>query len=240
MTPMARFTMPETLPEGDEKVEAVRTMFDSIAPRYDMVNRIMTFRMDVRWRRRTVASLALPEGATVIDLACGTGDLCRELSASGLMPIGVDLSFGMLAAARTEAPLVHGDALRLPLPDGSVDGVTCGFALRNFESLPPFFVELARVLRPGGRIALLEVAEPPNPVLRWGHGVYFGRVVPLVGGLLSDPAAYRYLPRSVAYLPEPPALLDQLRQARFTDVDRTLLSVGIAQLITARRGPEPA
>ena len=240
MTPMTRFTMPETLPEGDEKVEAVRTMFDSIAPRYDMVNRIMTFRMDVRWRRRTVASLALPEGATVIDLACGTGDLCRELSASGLMPIGVDLSFGMLAAARTEAPLVHGDALRLPLPDGSVDGVTCGFALRNFESLPPFFVELARVLRPGGRIALLEVAEPPNPVLRWGHGVYFGRVVPLVGGLLSDPAAYRYLPRSVAYLPEPPALLDQLRQARFTDVDRTLLSVGIAQLITARRGPEPA
>jgi len=240
MTPMTRFTMPETLPEGDEKVEAVRTMFDSIAPRYDMVNRIMTFRMDVRWRRRTVASLALPEGATVIDLACGTGDLCRELSASGLTPIGVDLSFGMLAAARTEAPLVHGDALRLPLPDGSVDGVTCGFALRNFESLPPFFVELARVLRPGGRIALLEVAEPPNPVLRWGHGVYFGRVVPLVGGLLSDPAAYRYLPRSVAYLPEPPALLDQLRQARFTDVDRTLLSVGIAQLITARRGPEPA
>ena len=240
MTPMARFTMPETLPEGDEKVEAVRSMFDSIAPRYDMVNRIMTFRMDVRWRRRTVASLALPEGATVIDLACGTGDLCRELSASGLTPIGVDLSFGMLAAARTEAPLVHGDALRLPLPDGSVDGVTCGFALRNFESLPPFFVELARVLRPGGRIALLEVAEPPNPVLRWGHGVYFGRVVPLVGGLLSDPAAYRYLPRSVAYLPEPPALLDQLRQARFTDVDRTLLSVGIAQLITARRGPEPA
>jgi demethylmenaquinone methyltransferase/2-methoxy-6-polyprenyl-1,4-benzoquinol methylase len=240
MTPMARFTMPETLPEGDEKVEAVRTMFDSIAPRYDMVNRIMTFRMDVRWRRRTVASLALPEGATVVDLACGTGDLCRELSASGLTPIGVDLSFGMLAAARTEAPLVHGDALRLPLPDGSVDGVTCGFALRNFESLPPFFAELARVLRPGGRIALLEVAEPPNPVLRWGHGVYFGKVVPLVGGLLSDPAAYRYLPRSVAYLPEPPALLDQLRQAGFTGVDRTLLSVGIAQLITARRGPEPA
>jgi demethylmenaquinone methyltransferase/2-methoxy-6-polyprenyl-1,4-benzoquinol methylase len=240
MTPMARFTMPETLPEGEEKVQAVRSMFDAIAPRYDLVNRIMTFRMDVRWRRRTVASLALPEGATVIDLACGTGDLCRELSASGLTPIGVDLSFGMLAAARTEAPLVHGDALRLPLPDGSVDGVTCGFALRNLESLPPFFAELARVLRPGGRIALLEVAEPPNPVLRWGHGVYFGKVVPLVGGLLSDPAAYRYLPRSVAYLPEPPALLDQLRQAGFTGVDRTLLSAGIAQLITARRGPEPA
>jgi demethylmenaquinone methyltransferase/2-methoxy-6-polyprenyl-1,4-benzoquinol methylase len=238
MTAMARFTMPETLPEGEEKVEAVRTMFDAIAPRYDLVNRIMTFRMDVRWRRRTVGSLGLPEGATVIDLACGTGDLCRELSARGLAPIGVDLSYGMLAAARTDAPLVHGDALRLPLPDAAVDGITCGFALRNFESLPPFFEELARIVRPDGRIALLEVAEPPNRFLRWGHGVYFGKVVPLVGGLLSDPAAYRYLPRSVAYLPEPTEMLAELRGAGFTDVDRTLLSVGIAQLVTARRAPE--
>jgi demethylmenaquinone methyltransferase/2-methoxy-6-polyprenyl-1,4-benzoquinol methylase len=235
MSAMARFTSPDALPEGDEKVEAVRSMFDAIAPRYDLVNRIMTFRMDVGWRRRTVRSLALPRGSMILDLACGTGDLCRELSANGLAPVGVDLSFGMLAAARTEAPLVHGDALRLPLPDASVDGATCGFALRNFERLPPFFAELGRVVRPGGRIALLEVAEPPNRLLRWGHGVYFGKVVPLVGGLLSDPAAYRYLPRSVAYLPPPEAMLDQLRTAGFAAVDRALLSVGIAQLITARR-----
>jgi len=235
MTPMPGFTMPETLPEGEEKVEAVRSMFDAIAPRYDLVNRIMTFRMDVGWRRRTVRSLGLAPGATVLDLACGTGDLCRELSAHGLAPVGVDLSYGMLAAARTTAPLVHGDALRLPLPDASVDGATCGFALRNFERLPPFFAELGRVVRPGGRIALLEVAEPPNRLLRWGHGVYFGKVVPLVGGLLSDPAAYRYLPRSVAYLPPPDVMLDELRAAGFAAVDRTLLSVGIAQLITARR-----
>ncbi len=235
MTPMARFTTPEELPEGEEKVEAVRTMFDAIAPRYDLVNRIMTFRMDVRWRRRTVASLALPAGSTVIDLACGTGDLCRELAGRDLRPIGVDLSFGMLAAARTTAPLVHGDALRLPLPDASVDGVTCGFALRNFASLPPFFAELARITRPGGRIALLEVAEPPNRVLRWGHGVYFGKVVPRVGGLLSDPAAYRYLPRSLASLPPPAELLQQLAGAGFEQVERTLISVGIAQLLTGAR-----
>jgi demethylmenaquinone methyltransferase/2-methoxy-6-polyprenyl-1,4-benzoquinol methylase len=235
MTPMARFTMPETLPEGQEKVQAVRSMFDAIAPRYDLVNRVMTFRMDVRWRRRTVRTLALPAGSTVLDLACGTGDLCRELAAGGLRPIGVDLSFGMLAAARTDAPLVHGDALHLPVPYGSVDGVTCGFALRNFESLPPFFAELARVTRPGGRIALLEVAEPPNRFLRWGHGLYFGKVVPFIGGLLSDPAAYRYLPRSVAYLPEPATLLDQLAGAGFEAVQRELLSVGISQLVTARR-----
>ena len=236
---MAPFTTPDTLPEGEEKVEAVRTMFDSIAPRYDLVNRIMTYRMDVRWRRRTVASLGLRGGATVLDLACGTGDLCRELSANDLAPIGVDLSYGMLAAARTDAPLVHGDALRLPLPDASVDGVTCGFALRNFESLPPFFAELARVVRPSGRIALLEVAEPPNALARRGHALYFGKVVPWIGARLSDPAAYRYLPRSVAYLPEPDDMLDQLRGAGFTDVHRTLLSVGIAQLVTARREPAP-
>jgi demethylmenaquinone methyltransferase/2-methoxy-6-polyprenyl-1,4-benzoquinol methylase len=232
---MTGFSMPETLPEGEEKVAAVRTMFDAIAPRYDLVNRIMTFRMDVRWRRRTVASLGLARGARVVDLACGTGDLCRELSTQGARPIGVDLSYGMLAAARTSAPLLQGDALRLPLPDASVDGVTCGFALRNFASLPPFFAELARITRPGARIALLEVAEPPNPLLRAGHALYFGKVVPLVGGLLSDPAAYRYLPRSVAYLPDPGAMLGQLAEAGFVGVERRLLSVGIAQLITGAR-----
>jgi demethylmenaquinone methyltransferase/2-methoxy-6-polyprenyl-1,4-benzoquinol methylase len=239
MTAMTGFTMPDALPEGEEKVEAVRSMFDAIAPRYDLVNRIMTFRMDVRWRRQTVGTLRLGPGATVVDLACGTGDLCRELTEQRLAPIGVDLSFGMLAAARTTAPLVHGDALRLPFPDGSVDGVTCGFALRNFEALPPFFAELGRIVRPGGRIALLEVAEPPNRVLRFGHRIYFGKVVPLVGGLLSDPAAYRYLPRSVAYLPEPAVMLDQLATAGFARVDRRLLSVGIAQLVTATRQADP-
>jgi demethylmenaquinone methyltransferase / 2-methoxy-6-polyprenyl-1,4-benzoquinol methylase len=239
MPEVAGFTMPEALPEGEDKVRAVRSMFDAIAPRYDLVNRVMTFRMDVGWRRRTVASLGLGPGARVLDLACGTGDLCRELSGAGLAPVGIDLSFGMLAAARTEVPLVHGDALSLPVPRGAVDGVTCGFALRNFASLPPFFAELGRVVRPGGRIALLEVAEPANPVLRWGHGVYFGRVVPRIGGLLSDPAAYRYLPRSVAYLPEPGEMLGQLAAAGFVDVERRLLSTGIAQLITAARRGDP-
>lgn len=225
----------EPLPTGDEKVEAVRSMFDAIAPRYDLVNRLMTFRMDVGWRKRTIAALGLANGSVVLDLACGTGDLCRGLAAAGLSPVGMDLSFGMLAAARTDAPLVHADALRLPVPDGSVDGVTCGFALRNFVELGPFFAELARVVRPGGRIALLEVAEPPNAVLRWGHGIYFGKVVPKIGGLLSDASAYRYLPKSVAYLPEPQAMLDDLADRGFARVDRRLLSTGIAQLITATR-----
>jgi len=234
---MTRFSMPATLPEGDEKVTAVRGMFDAIAPRYDLVNRIMTFRMDVRWRRLAVRSLALRPGSRVLDLACGTGDLCRELAAADLVPVGVDLSFGMLAAARTSAPLVQADALRLPVPAGSVDGVTCGFALRNLVALEPFLAELARALRPDGRIALLEVATPPGRLLRWGHGVYFGKVVPLIGGMISDPAAYRYLPRSVAYLPEPGALVALIAAAGFADVERRLLSGGVAQLLTGTRRP---
>ena len=227
--------LPEGLPEGDEKVAAVRSMFDTIAPRYDLVNRVMTFRMDVRWRRHTIRELALPAGSVVLDLAAGTGDFCRELAAAGLVPLGFDLSYGMLAAARTEAPLVQADILRLPAPTAAADGVTCGFALRNLVELGAFFDELGRVVRPGGRIALLEVAEPPNRVLRWGHGIYFGKVVPRIGGLLSDPSAYRYLPKSVAYLPEPDAMVARLADAGFSDVRRELLSTGISQLITATR-----
>lgn len=225
----------DALPQGDAKVRAVRAMFDAIAPRYDLVNRVMTFGMDVGWRRATVAALALSPGV-VLDIAAGTGDLCRELGARGHTAVGVDLSWEMLAHARTEAPLVQADALHLPLPAGAVDGATCGFALRNLADLPVFFAELARVVRPGGRIALLEVAEPTSALLRRGHALYFTKVVPRIGGWLSDAAAYRYLPRSVAYLPDPPGLLDQLRRAGFSAVHRRGLSGGIAQLLTATSG----
>lgn len=224
-----------TLADGDDKRTAVRSMFDAIAPRYDLVNRVMTGRLDVRWRRRAVRDLALPHGAVVVDLACGTGDFCRELAAAGLRPLGMDLSMGMLAAARTDAPLAQADALALPLPDGSIDGVTCGFALRNLVAIPPFLDEVARVVRPGGRVALVEVAEPTNPLVRFGHGIYFGRVVPLVGRLLSDGDAYRYLPRSVAYLPPPETLCAMVADAGFTHVTRRPLTLGAAQLLTATR-----
>jgi len=228
----------QQLPQGEEKVRAVRSMFDAIAPRYDLVNRVMTFRMDVAWRTRTVRELGLPDGSLVADLACGTGDFCRELQKQGLRPIGFDLSFGMLAAARTSAPLAEADALALPVPDSSLDGVTCGFALRNLVELDGFFAELARTVRPGGRIAILEVAEPPNRFLRWGHSIYFGSIVPKVGGLLSDPSAYQYLPKSVAYLPEPGVMLQRLADSGFVQVERQLLSVGISQLITATRSDD--
>lgn len=224
---------PDNLPQGAEKREAVRSLFDTIAPRYDLVNRIMTFGLDVRWRRKALTALALPTGSRVLDLACGTGDFCRESEKAGLHPIGVDLSMGMLVAARTRAPLVHGDILALPLADGAADGATCGFALRNLVELPGFFDELARVIRPGGRISLVDAAEPENRVLRWGHGVYFGRVVPRIGALLSDRTAYAYLPKSLAYMPPWAEMKQRITDAGFTDIDRTVF-VG-AHLITATR-----
>lgn len=225
----------EQLPTGPAKRDAVRGMFDAIAPRYDRVNRIMTGGLDRGWRRRTVAALGLAPGSLVLDVAAGTGDLCRELEGKGLRALGIDLSAGMLASARTDAPLVQGDALRLPLPDGAVDGATCGFALRNFVSLPPFLAELARVVRTGGRVGLLEVAEPTSPLLRRGHAVYFGKVVPRIGALLSDASAYRYLPKSVAYLPGPTELVAMLAAAGFSDASRTPLTGGITQLLVATR-----
>jgi demethylmenaquinone methyltransferase/2-methoxy-6-polyprenyl-1,4-benzoquinol methylase len=225
----------DTLPEGDEKKQAVREMFDAIAPRYDMVNRIMTFRLDVRWRRRTVRELRLPAGSTVLDLASGTGDLCIDLRDAGQKPISIDLSFGMLAADRSGAPRVQGDILRLPFPGGTVDGVTCGFALRNLTDLGAFFDELARVVRPGGRIALLDVGIPRNKLIRFGNDIYFGKVVPRIGALLSDGAAYRYLPKSVAYLPPPDEMLAMLRRSGFPDAAHQLLSGGLTQLLTATR-----
>ena len=223
------------LPQGEAKVRAVDDMFDAIAPRYDLLNRLLTFGMDVGWRRKTVRSLQLPPGALVLDLACGTGDLCRELAKRGYRAVGVDRSAGMLAAHRTTAPLVRGDALRLPFPTNSADGIVCGFALRNFSSLKPFLSECGRVLRPRGRIALLEVSEPEIGLLRWGHRLYFGRVVPVVGGLISDRDAYQYLPKSVAYLPPPGRMVAMMSEAGFGDASRRALSTGIAQLLTGTR-----
>jgi demethylmenaquinone methyltransferase/2-methoxy-6-polyprenyl-1,4-benzoquinol methylase len=224
------------LPQGDEKVRSVDRMFDAIAPRYDLLNRVLTFGMDVRWRRAAVGSLAMDAGSVVADVGCGTGDLCRELEGAGYRAIGIDRSWGMLAGAHAEgAALVRGDGTCLALASGSLDGLVSGFTLRNLVNLQPFLDECARTVRPGGRIALLEVSTPANPLLRKGHAVYFGKVVPLVGGVLSDRAAYRYLPQSVAYLPPDGELVAMVAAAGFGDARRRALSTGIAQLITGTR-----
>lgn len=225
----------QELPQGDAKAKVVQNMFDAIAPRYDMVNRIMTFRLDTRWRKLAVRRLALTKGARVLDLASGTGDLCVDLRKAGLIPLSFDMSFGMLAADHSKAPRVQADILRLPIATQSVDGVTCGFALRNLVDINVFFHEIARVTKPGGRIALLDVSTPTNPLIRWGNSVYFGKVVPRIGGLLSNRAAYNYLPKSVAYLPSPEQLVTMLQHAGFEHVRHEQLSGGLTQLMHATK-----
>jgi demethylmenaquinone methyltransferase/2-methoxy-6-polyprenyl-1,4-benzoquinol methylase len=222
-----------TLPRGDEKRAAVESMFDRLAPRYDRVNRVISLGLDQRWRRATIATLDVPPRSLVLDVACGTGDLCRALATAGHRPMGVDLSAGMLRAASCDAPLVRADTLKLPARDRSVDGVVCGFALRNFVALEPFFDECARVLRPGGRVVALDASEPAGAFARLGHAVWFRRVVPWIGARLSgDAAAYRYLPASTAYLPDGSGLVAMLRQAGFVDVRRTTLTAGAVQILS--------
>jgi demethylmenaquinone methyltransferase/2-methoxy-6-polyprenyl-1,4-benzoquinol methylase len=223
------------LPAGEEKARVVEEMFDRIAPRYDLLNRMLTFRMDVGWRRTAVVALGLEPGARVLDLACGTGDLCRTLRAAGHAPIGVDFSAGMLGAAHTDAPLVRADANQLPFPDASLDAVTCGFALRNFVDLAAVLAECARVVRPQGRIALLDVGEPASAPARAVHNLWFRHVVPFVGGVLSDRRAYSYLPASTAYLPSQLELLTIVGAAGFETLVHRKLGAGAAQLITGAR-----
>jgi demethylmenaquinone methyltransferase/2-methoxy-6-polyprenyl-1,4-benzoquinol methylase len=223
------------LPTGPEKTALVRSMFDTIAPRYDLVNRMMTFGLDLRWRRGAARALGLPPGSRVLDLACGTGDFLAIAGSVGLVPFGLDLSWGMLAADHSGRPRAQADGSALPVGDGAVDGITCGYALRNFTDLGAVFSEMGRVVRPGGRISLLEVAEPEGGLLRAGHRLWFRHLVPVLGGLVSDAAAYRYLPTSTAYLPPTPELRSMLASAGFSAVNQRPLSGGLSQLITATR-----
>jgi demethylmenaquinone methyltransferase/2-methoxy-6-polyprenyl-1,4-benzoquinol methylase len=223
------------LPIGERKARAVEEMFDRIAPRYELVNRVMTLGLDAGWRRRAVRELRLDPGARVVDLGCGTGDLCRVLGRAGLRAVGVDMAAGMLARAHTAAPLVRADALQLPLRDASVDGAVSGFALRNVVDIAACFGEAARVILPGGRAVFLEVSEPPNLIVRFAHSLYFRRIVPMVGGVLSDRKAYRYLPASTAYLPAPDELLALLSGAGFSHCRRVQLGMGAAQLLIGTR-----
>ncbi|MGO9456460.1 MAG: ubiquinone/menaquinone biosynthesis methyltransferase [Acidimicrobiales bacterium] len=227
------------LPAGEEKTRRVRSMFDAIAPRYDLVNRVMTLGLDQGWRRATVAALGLPPDSVVLDLACGTGDLSALARRAGYRALGADLSWGMLAANHRGTPLAQCDAAQLPFTTGGVDGLICGYGLRNFTDLPGSLAEAARVLRPGGRIALLEVAAPPSGALRAGHRLWFEHVVPVLGGVLSDRDAYRYLPRSTAYLPDEAGLRRLLREAGFSGVGRRLLSGGLSQLVVGTRSGLP-
>ena len=226
------------LPDPADKAKVVEAMFDRIAPRYDLLNRLLTFRIDQSWRRATMRLAGVGPGDVVVDLGCGTGDMCRLAAAAGAQVIGIDFAAGMLAEAlrrKTPGAFVRADAGRIPLASGSATVVTSAFAVRNFVALDLVLAEAARVLAPVGRIALLEVDEPKNRLTRRGHALYFGKIVPLIGGLLSDRWAYSYLPRSAIYLPPEKEFLRRVESAGFSPVIKHRLSGGIAQLIIGVR-----
>jgi demethylmenaquinone methyltransferase/2-methoxy-6-polyprenyl-1,4-benzoquinol methylase len=226
------------LPTSADKAAVVEAMFDRIAPRYDLLNRLLTFRLDRRWRARAVELAAVGPADIVLDLGCGTGDMCELAAAAGARVIGVDFAARMLdglSRRGIDAQPLRSDAARLPLGDAAVSVVASAFALRNFVSIPAVLAEAARVAAHDARLVLLEVDEPANLLSRWGYAAYFRHVVPFVGGLLSDRTAYGYLPRSAVYLPPEAELLRLLRDSGWRHPVKHRLSGGIAQLILARR-----
>ena len=215
--------------------DAVREMFDRISPVYDAMNRAMTLGLDRRWRRLTAETVVRP-GELVLDACCGTGDLAIAAERAGGRVTGVDFSERMLERARRKSSSiewVRGDLLELPFPDGSFDVVTVGFGIRNVPELEAGLRELARVLKPGGRLGCLEITRPQG-VLEPFFRLWFDRLVPLVGKLLPGGAAYTYLPASVRRFPGPRELAAGMSRAGFVDIRWRLLAGGIVALHTAR------
>ena len=231
---------------GQKKTEdharRVREMFANIAPRYDLLNHVLSANIDKRWRRRVVEKLnaLLPEDAKVLDVGCGTGDLSIELFDNTAAKVtGIDFCGPMLKLARTKAPqlpFIEGDALRLPFAEASFDGLTIGFALRNLADVDRGLRELLRVLKPNGHAAILEFSHPANPVFASFVRFYNWRFLPWIGGIVSGSrGAYEYLPDSISKFPDQETLSSMMRAAGFADVRFENLSGGIAALHIGRR-----
>jgi demethylmenaquinone methyltransferase/2-methoxy-6-polyprenyl-1,4-benzoquinol methylase len=219
---------------GRLPADGVRTMFDRIAPVYDVMNRTMTAGLDRRWRRITAQTVVRP-GDAVLDACCGTGDLAIAGARAGGRVVGLDFSQAMLERARRKAPQLEwleGDVLSLPFAAASFDAATVGFGVRNVEDLARALAELRRVLRPGGRLGILEITRPRGALAPF-YRVWFDGVVPLLGKLLPGGSAYSYLPASVRRFPGPAELAELISAAGFRDVEVRLFGGGIVALHTA-------
>ncbi len=224
-------------PHGEPaKAARVEAMFNAIAPTYERVNTVASLGRDARWRRCAVLAADVRAGDVVLDVCCGTGDMLRALAAGHPAParlIGVDfaremLNQGTYAGVKIPLELLHADALALPIADGAVDVVTCAFGVRNFQDLPAGLREMWRVLRPGGRVVILEFAPPANRLLRWGYRKYCDVALPLLGRLISRDrsGAYQYLPRSIETFETRAEMTRRLADAGFTNVTSVALNFG--------------
>lgn len=227
------------------KTEQVRQMFDSIAPAYDFMNRAMTLGIDIWWRRLAVKRLKRIHPAHILDVATGTGDFAIQLNES-LHPqhiTGIDLSQGMLDKACRKVKekgleevisFEQGDCMALPMQDETFDAVTVAFGVRNFEHLQQGYQEMARVLKPGGMLCVLELSTPTNSFIRWFYDVYTLHIIPWVGSLKSgDKSAYRYLPKSIAAVPQGDDMLQMMRNADLRDATFKRLTLGVCTIYTA-------
>lgn len=224
------------------KKEKIKSLFDNIAPDYDKLNHILSLNIDKGWRRKAVKEIAdSAKPLTVLDVACGTGDFTIEIArkaAEGSSIIGIDLSEGMmkvgrekLKAAGIDATLEYGDCEALTYPGSSFDRVSVGFGVRNFEHLEIGLKEMYRVLKPGGKLVILELSVPSNPVIRWCYKLYFLKILPAIGGWVSgNRGAYKYLPASVLNFPAPDKFIPMLKKAGFGDVRHKAFTLGICRM----------
>jgi len=225
----------------------VNRMFDRVAGNYDALNSVMTAGMHHRWRERAADRTGLGPGDSALDVCCGTGDLALELScrvAPDGRVIGCDFSEPMLDLARDKAlsrqaqgvRFEWADALALPYDGERFDAVTVGFGVRNLADLDRGLRELARVLKPGGRLVILEITQPTRPPLSTFYSLWFDRIVPLLGAFSGDPEAYSYLPESVRSFPSPHGLAEKMHGAGFEQIRYTVLAGGIIAIHSGVRG----